>query len=102
MVGGAWEVCLPPTLASRAHLGWSERCEDLGGGWRLEAAAPGPRRTTITPPPIRRDLTALLGPGTGVCFRGLEGACSARWQEPGVIGRRVGQHESCQKQGLFL
>lgn len=68
----------------------------------LQAAAPpgrsGPR---TTPPPPCRDLAALLGPGSGVGFRRLRGACPAFRQEPGGIGRRAGQYESCQVQGLF-
>jgi hypothetical protein len=90
----------PPALARRAHLGMEQA--QSGAGRPSAVAGLGPGRSRTAPPPPGQDLAALLGPGTRVCFRSLGGACSAPLQERGGIGQWVGQHESCQVQGLFL
>lgn len=88
-----------PLRAGRAS-GWSKRSAELDARRRLQSpaqGAPGQR--------LRLPVATWLprwAPGPRVCFRELRGACSAPLQEPGGVGRRGGQHESCQVQGLFL
>lgn len=98
--GSAWSgrglggrVC-PGHRRSGRLSGWRKIRAELGFCRVVRRPARGALR-----PRFRLPVATWLGPGTGVCLTGVGGACCVSEQEPG--GRREGQHESRQGQGLF-